>query len=188
MSEPLLSDEEKRAIASRIDPDAIREGMARVLSDPKVAGFIRDLLELTSQVTKKRENGLNPLFEGGDLLKVYAKVREQRGVVRGSQSQARGCIAKGDAMIEIGTHMPGGKLTRTAMEKKILEEDIRFAIHETLHLAGMFAYSDEDFAVAVSRILNEVLEEKVLPADRNRFGFSRYWNTELLKRCNLERR
>jgi hypothetical protein len=167
-----------------IDVAGIRKELERMLSNPKCSEFIKDLLTETARHAAPG----NTLVEGGDVLRVYDKIQSQKGVVRSGDTAhgampganfALGSIATGDARIQIGNFRPGAPLTMQELTDAYLKSDAPIALHETLHHCGRFVYSDQEFAIVVSVMIDN---QPPLPTSGNRFDFSHYWDTELRKR------
>ena len=179
----LLTPDQVARMNHPFDIEGIRREMEKMLSKPKCAAFVKQLLELAVK------NGAadNKLVENGDVVKIFDKIVSQRGLVRagdtangaiGGASFASGRIKDGTARIQIGVFRPGQPITRKQARLEYLKNDACFCIHETLHHASELGYSDEDFAIAVSTMIGNNPE---LPATTDSFKFSKYWDTELRK-------
>jgi hypothetical protein len=173
------------------DLPAIRAELARMLSRPNCADFVRDLI---ARVSESAMPG-NDLVEDGDLLKIFDVILSQRGFIRsgdtarGAQPGANfalGSIGVGNAAIQIGNIMPGVPVTLAELTAMYVQSDARFALHELIHHAGTLLYSDQDLAIVVSAMPGSPpLPTPSAPPDplRDRFLFSRYWDRELRRRC-----
>ena len=169
------------------DVATIRAGMARLLSTPKCGEYVKRLLD---GVSRNASPG-NTLVEGGDVLKVFDIVQQQRGLVRagdtahgaiGGANFADGSIKGGNAMIQIGNVRPGAPVTRQELEAMYVESDVPICMHETLHHCGELVYSDQEFAIAASSLNgNNPPLPTPPPGIDSRFLYSQYWDTELRK-------
>lgn len=165
-----------------IDVDNVRRGLAWYLVDPKCASFISDLLNRVS-------TGDNPLVADGDILAIFDTVRGQRGIVRDNSvggGEARGSIGGrgGGAQLVIAPTRFGGNLTASEKTGIQLGIDIRVALHETIHFAGLNVYDDRALAAAVAAMTGT---QAPGPTGRgalaDAFANSAFWDAELRKHC-----
>jgi hypothetical protein len=164
-----------------IDVAGIRKELEKLISLPKCSQFVKDLLAETS----KHAAPGNTLVEGGDVLKIFDLVQSQKGMVRAGDTAhgaepganfALGSVATGNAQIQIGNFRPGAPLTLQELADAYLKSDAPIALHETLHHAGRLVYSDQEFAIVVSAMNDNV---PPLPTSGNRFEYSAYWDAAL---------
>jgi len=168
------------------DKEGIRSNLEKALKDPDCENFIKDLLS-------KAASDNNPLVEGGDILKIFDKVRLTRGLGAGG-GQAIGSFATGDPQIDFRP-MGGRFRNLDNMKEYLLYVDSLVAIHELIHLAGLKIYDDRQLAIAASKMSNAPgLEDLPFPtggteAEINHwvFYYSNYFDTELRKRCKKGR-
>ncbi len=170
------------------DVAGIRAEMARMLSIPKCATFVKQLLDFVS----KHAQADNTLVAGGDVLKVFDMVILQKGLIRANDTAhgadkrgpnlALGSIGRGNAQIQVGNFRPGIAVTADELKAQYLKSDARICLHETLHHSGRLVYSDQEFAIAASA-LNGNNPPLPLPDPTKdmRFVFSQYWDGELRK-------
>jgi hypothetical protein len=183
MSQRKISPDEAGAMVFPIDTNLIRSDLERLLSIPKCADFVQDLLARASENAAPD----NTLVAEGDVLKIFDLVLTQKGVIRagapGSQpptpkfpfaNLATGSIATNNAGIQIGGVLPGAAVTEDELAALYRKNDRRVALHETIHHAGRLVYSDHDLAIAVSTMPGR----PPLPANGNRAAFSAYWDRE----------
>jgi hypothetical protein len=169
------------------DVAAIRAGMAKLLSTPKCADYVKRLLDVVS----KNASPGNTLVAGGDVLQVFDMVQQQKGLVRagdtargaiGGANFAGGSIKGGNAMIQVGNFIPGEAVTRQELAALYVESDVPICMHETLHHCGELVYSDQEFAIAASSLNGNNPPLPTPPADiDSRFIYSQYWDKELRK-------
>ena len=186
MSEPLLSPQEAVRLNVPVDVEGIRRAIAKLLENPEVDEFIRELLRLTAEEAAKEQKPDKPntLFANGDLLKIFDEVVRQGGIRRAEGNEANhavGSLATRNATIRIGAIFPGKPMTKTELLQMYVSHDIAYAVHETLHHAGIFGYSDAHYARAVCRMLGTPFTE-----GKDKFKYSNDWNKELVKRCKLK--
>lgn len=169
------------------DVAVIRAEMAKLLSTPKCGGYVKRLLDVVS----RNASPGNKLVAGGDVLKVFDIVRQQKGLVRagdaahgafGGANFAGGSIKGGNAMIQVGNVRPGLPVTRQELAAMYVKSDARFCIHETLHHCGELVYSDQEYAIATSSLNGNNPPLPTPPASiDSRFIYSQYWDAELRK-------
>jgi len=169
------------------DVAGIRAEMARLLGIPKCGNYVRQLLDLVS----RNAQPANKLVAGGDVLKVFDLVQQQRGLVRAGDTAhsalpganfADGSIEGGNARIQVGNVRPGVAVTMDELKAMYVKSDARFCLHETLHHCGRLVYSDQEYAIAASTINGNNPPLPVPPPGPNsRFIFSQYWDAELRK-------
>ena len=185
--EKILPDDVTKIIYP-FDVPGIRAEMARMLSIPKCAAFVKQLLDLVS----KHAQPDNTLVAGGDVLKVFDTVMAQKGLIRANDTAngadkrganlALGSIERGNAQIQVGTFRPGVPVTREELKPQYLKSDARICLHETLHHSGRLVYSDQEFAIAASALNgNNPALPAPDPTRDMRFVFSQYWDGELRK-------
>lgn len=185
-----MSRAEAAARTIEIDVDGVRAGLQRVLAKPDAAKFLRELIKLVSEIALKKNEG-NTLVEEGDLVRIYNEIQRQGRMHRKDATFAPGFMAVGTATIEISrinTMTLPEFITETELKALYLKMDILLALHETLHHAGRFHYSDEDYARAVCQMLGKDFDTELpriegeKPSDwRDRC--SSFWGKELKRRC-----
>ena len=186
--EPLLKKADANAKTIEIDVKNIREAIKQLLAFPEVAEFINKLLKLAAEVSEKPGN---TLVENGDVLKVYDIINPvppdssvPPGMFRGTGNRAHGCIALGNARIELGHTSSGADITMTDLKKLWLRFDVPLALHETIHHAGRLCYSDKDLARAMCKLLNlDIDKELPTAAERTIDGYSNFWHQKLMEVC-----
>lgn len=169
------------------DVAGIRAEMARLLSKPKCADYVKRLLNVVS----RNASPGNTLVAGGDVLKVFDMVLTQRGMVRAGDTArgarpganfADGSIEGGNARIQIGTIRPGAPVTREELKAMYVKGDARICMHETIHHCGRLVYSDQELAIAASTLNGNTPPLPIPPPNLDsRFLYSRYWDAELEK-------
>jgi hypothetical protein len=178
-----------------IDTAAIRREMERLLSKPRCAAFVTEVIQ---RVAENAEPD-NTLVEDGDVLRIFDRILQcqrtgrGRGVVRAGgpgSLQGGGNFAAGDmesnsAWIQIGTFSYFGPITVGDWKRKYLENDGQFSLHESMHHAGMLRYDDKAYAIAVNAMIpgarplptpDESTDAARWAADRE---YSRYWDRYL---------
>lgn len=179
MAEEKISPADAAKMIYPIDTVGIRSELEKLLSKPKCADFVKELIK------RAAENAApdNTVVAEGDVLKIFDLVLTQKGVVRaGAEGSipganfATGSIATNNAGIQIGNFMPGAPLTEDELKAQYLRSDGRIAMHETIHHSGRLVYSDQDLAIVVSTMPGN---RPQLPTSGNRFEFSQYWDREL---------
>lgn len=184
MSEELIHPQELVGKIFPIDTAGIRAELERLMSKPRCAEFVKELIRRASENAAPD----NTVVAEGDVLKIFDLVLTQKGVIRagepgslegGTGNFATGSIATNNAGIQIGLFLPGAPLTREQLRAEYLRSDGRIALHETIHHSGRLLYSDQDLAIVVSTMPGA----PPLPTTGNRFDFSRYWDRELRNSC-----
>ena len=185
-NEKILPDDAAKMIFP-FDVAGIRAEMARLLGIPKCGNYVRQLLDLVS----RNAQPANKLVAGGDVLKVFDLVQQQRGLVRAGDTAhgalpganfADGSIEGGNARIQVGNVRPGAPVTMDELKAMYVKSDARFCLHEALHHCGRLVYSDQEYAIAASTINGNNPPLPVPPPGPNsRFIFSQYWDAELRK-------
>ncbi|HEV3470077.1 MAG TPA: hypothetical protein VG148_12205 [Pyrinomonadaceae bacterium] len=181
MSQVKISSQEAAQMIFPVDTAAIRVELERLLSKPKCADFVKELIKRASENAAPD----NTVVAEGDVLKIFDIVLTQKGVVRAGApgsipgaNFATGSIATNNAGIQIGNFVPGAPVTMEELTALYVKSDGGVAMHETIHHSGRLVYSDQDLAIVVSTMPGD---RPPLPTSGNRFEFSRYWDKELRK-------
>lgn len=165
-----------------VDVDGVRAVLAKYLSNSDCANFISNLLGRVASAG-------NPLVTGGNLLGVFDAVRGQRGIVRDNSvggGEARGSIGgrDGGAQMVLAPTRFGGNPTANEKTRIQLGIDIRVALHETIHFAGLNIYDDRALAVGVAAMTGT---QAPGPTGRgalaDAFANSAFFDNELRKHC-----
>ncbi len=183
MSEDLISPQDAARMIFEIDTAGIRAELERLMSKPKCAEFVKELIKRASA----NAGPDNTVVAEGDVLKIFDLVLTQKGVIRAGApgsipgaNFATGSIATNNAGIQIGNFRPGGPVVRAVLKEMYLRSDGRVALHETIHHSGRLVYSDQDLAIAVSTMPGD---RPPLPTSGNRFDYSMYWDRQLRNSC-----
>jgi hypothetical protein len=187
MTDEKITPEEAGKMIFPFDVAGIRKEMAKLLGTPKCGNYVRQLLDIVS----RNAQPANKLVAGGDVLKVFDTVQQQKGLVRAGDTAhgalpganfAAGSIEGGNAMIQIGNFRPGAAVTMDELKAMYIKSDARFCIHETMHHCGRLVYSDQEFAIAASSLNGNTPPLPTPPSSPNsRFIYSQYWDGELRK-------
>ena len=182
----IIQPSEMRGMIFEFDVPAIRAEMVRLLSIPKCANFVKQVLAFVSE----KAAPVRTLVAGGDVLEIFDTItKKPHGLVRagdaahgaiGGANFAHGSMERGDAWIQVGNVFHGAAITFAELKDKYVKSDARVCIHESMHHAGNFVYSDEEMARAVSALKGIPLPTPK-PNEDSRLVYSWYWDDELVK-------
>lgn len=153
-----------------------------MVSNKDCAAFISDLI-------KKTATAKNPA-EFTDALKGFDTIKSQGGFIYGNTirkfyghegSTVHGMIGSGDAQVELGYPYPMN-IQNQRVAAQIAETQARIlafeALHEVIHLAGKYHFTDYDFANTIAAMKGEAV-----PTFKNSIDASKYWHAELQGAC-----
>ena len=176
-----------------INIEGIRKEMARLLSNPACANFVKALIQDTSNLVGKD----SPLVENGNVQKIFEKIVSQGGVVRAGQpgslkdeggARAFGSIEGKDATIQLGIYQ-GGKPSL----EYVNQSDGLYALTETLHHAGERVFYDYDYARALNArgVPGFPTDPELLKypkSEKGRWAFSNYFHPQVAAHCGGDKK
>ena len=113
---------------------------------------------------------------------------DNRATEFGGGGTVSGSIGSGDASVYIGYgawhdwfRFYGGMQERATRDDQYAYAAV--AMHETIHLASRYGFSDQQLAVAAHAITNIETNYPTDPSKASVLAWSRYWNDILRDRC-----
>lgn len=162
--------------------------IGELLNNPTCSDFVTNLINKAAELNPNNPaNSSNALDlinavkngKGGYFLQSFSFDGKPAGGTVG------GSIANGDAKVYISPQSWGPAPTATQI--RMSQEDYALAgLHETVHHAGRFLYSDQQLAIAAHAITG-IADHYPAANETNPFAWSRYWNDILVDHCKPPR-